>query len=75
MPMGLPGTRPHIAKKVLTAPPIFLAILGILLVFVGVILDISILISVGVLFTILGFVLSILWQIIRGIFLQEKKKS
>jgi uncharacterized membrane protein HdeD (DUF308 family) len=75
MPMGLPGTRPHIAKKVLTAPPIFLAILGILLLFIGVIIDISLLISLGVSFTILGFVLSILWQIIRGIFLLEKKKS
>jgi hypothetical protein len=75
MPIGFPGTRPQIAKKFLTAPPIFLAVIGILLVFIGVILDISILISLGVLFTILGFVLSIVWQIIHEIFLQEKKTS
>ena len=70
MPLGLPGILR--AKKFLTAPPIYLAVLGLLLVFIGVIFDISYLITFGVLFTILGFFLSILWKII-GNYMRDKQ--
>jgi hypothetical protein len=72
MPMGLPGVL--LAKKYLTSPPIYLAVLGLLLVFIGVIFDISDLITFGVLFTILGFFLSILWKIIDN-YIRDKQKK
>jgi hypothetical protein len=49
-----------VRKYGLNAPPIYLAILGLFLVFIGAILDSSTSISLGELFTILGFCLSIL---------------
>ena len=59
--------------KLLNAPPIYLTVLGLLLVLIGVIFDISNLITFGVLFIILGFFLSILWKII-GNYMRNKQK-
>ena len=58
------GTLLLARLKFLNAPPIYLAVLGLILVFVGVVFDVSDLITFGVLLTILGFFLSILWKII-----------
>ena len=59
--------------KLLNAPPIYLTVLGLLLVLIGVIFNISDLITFGVLFIILGFFLSILWKII-GNYMRNKQK-
>ena len=60
--------------KFLNAPPIYLAVLGLILVFVGVVFDVSNLVTFGVLFTILGFFLSILWKIIDNYMKVKQKK-
>jgi hypothetical protein len=70
MPLGFLNL---VRKYGLNAPLIYLAILGLLLIFIGAILDSSTLISLGELFTILGFCLSILWIFIRRIRAKEKK--
>ena len=68
------GTLFLARMKMLSSPPIYLAVLGLLLVFIGVIFDISDLIAYGVLFTISGFFLSILWKIIEK-YLSDKKRN
>jgi len=70
MPIGFLNL---VRKYGLNAPPIYLAILGLSLVFLGAILDSSTLISFGELFTILGFCLSILWIVIRRIRSKEER--
>jgi membrane protein implicated in regulation of membrane protease activity len=73
MPLGLPGILR--AKKFLTAPPIYLAVLGLILVFVGVLFNFPDLITFGVLFTILGFLLSFLWKIIGNCMRDKQNKQ
>jgi uncharacterized membrane protein YhaH (DUF805 family) len=60
-----------IRKYGLNAPPIYLAILGLFLVFIGAISENSALIDFGTIFVIIGFFLSIISIFIRRLRTKE----
>jgi hypothetical protein len=60
-----------VRKYGLNAPPIYLAILGLFLVFIGAISENSALIDFGAIFVIIGFFLSIIWIFIRRLRTKE----
>jgi hypothetical protein len=60
-----------IRKYGLNAPPIYLAILGLFLIFIGAISENSALINFGTIFVIIGFFLSIIWIFIRRLRTKE----
>jgi hypothetical protein len=60
-----------VRKYGLNAPPIYLAILGLFLVFIGAISENSALIDFGTIFVIIGFFLSTTWIFIRRLRTKE----
>jgi hypothetical protein len=65
----------NIIRKIgLNAPPIYLSVFGLLLVFIGAIFDYSELIDFGAILFIIGFFLTIIWLFISRIRTKEKNK-